>query len=271
MRFKFNNFFLIAEAGINHNGSLKKAFKLVDSAKNSGATAIKFQTYITEKRVKKNNPVFNILKKCELSFKDFERLKKYCDRKKILFFSTPFDTESVNFLNNINVKLFKVSSFDISNFELIDSIVSTKKPMIVSTGMASLNEIKKINSYLNKKKIKHYLLHCVSSYPNKEENSYLKNIQYLKNNFNCEIGLSDHTNDIKTCLYSRLLGANIFEKHFKLSENDNCVDSAVSITPKKMRSLSEELRKIPKILGEIKFGIRENEKSAKIFKRNKIL
>ena len=103
----FKNFFLIAEAGINHNGSLRKAFKLVDAAKKSGASAIKFQTYKTEKRVKKNNPVFNVLKRCELSFEQFKKLKKYCDRKKIIFFSTPFDIESVDFLDQINVKLFK--------------------------------------------------------------------------------------------------------------------------------------------------------------------
>ncbi len=271
VKLKFDDFFLIAEAGINHNGNLKKAFKLVDSAKISGASAIKFQTYKTEKRVRKDNPVFNILKKCELSFDDFVKLKKYCDKKKITFFSTPFDIDSVNFLNDIKVKLFKVSSFDISNFELINSIASKKKPVIVSTGMASLKEIKKVDNYLSIKKIEHHLLHCISSYPNKEEDSLLENIKYLMKNFNCGIGLSDHTNDIKTCLYARILGAKVFEKHFKLSENDKCVDAKVSISPKKMKILSQELKKITQIFGKVKFGIRKNEKTAQIFKRNKIL
>jgi len=268
---KFKNFFLIAEAGINHNGNLKKAFKLVDEAKKAGASAIKFQTYKTEKRVKKNNPVFNILKKCELTFDEFVKIKNYCDKKKIIFFSTPFDIESVNFLNDIKVKLFKISSFDISNYQLIKAIASKKKPVIVSTGMASLAEIKRINNYFLRKKIDHTFLHCISSYPNHEENSILSNIEFLKKNFNCEIGLSDHTRDIKTSIYGYLLGARVIEKHFKISENDKCVDSTVSITSNQMKNLSDELKKINKILGKVKFGIRKNEKKAKIFKRRKIL
>ena len=118
-KIKNDGFFLVAEAGINHNGNLNKAFKLVDSAKSSGASAIKFQTYKTEKRVPSNSPIFNILKRCELDFQSFEKLKKYCDKKKIIFFSTPFDRESVDFLSNIKVKLFKISSFDTANYELI--------------------------------------------------------------------------------------------------------------------------------------------------------
>ena len=129
-RLMYEDFFLIAEAGINHNGDLKKAYKLIDKAKMSGATAIKFQTYKTEKRVKKDNPAFAILKKCELSYDSFFELKKYCDEKKITFFSTPFDVEAVNFLADINVKLFKISSFDTSNYELINSILSKKSQLL---------------------------------------------------------------------------------------------------------------------------------------------
>ena len=268
---KFKDFFLIAEAGINHNGSLKKAFRLVDEAKKSGASAIKFQTYKTEKRVNKNNPVFEILKKCELSFLEFKKLKNYCDKKKIIFFSTPFDIESVNFLDKINVKLFKISSFDIANYQLIKAIADKKKPVIVSTGMASLKEIKKINKYFLKRKVKHVFLHCISSYPLNDKDSLLSNIKYLKKKFNCEVGLSDHTSDIKTSIYSYFLGARIFEKHFKVSKNDRCVDSLVSITPKQMKDLTIGLKEIPQIMGKIKFGIRKNEKSAIIFKRKKIL
>ena len=268
---KFKNFFLIAEAGINHNGSLKKAFRLVDEAKRSGASAIKFQTYKTEKRVKKNNPVFKILKKCELSFSQFEKLKKYCDKKKIIFFSTPFDIEAVNFLDKIKVKLFKISSFDISNYELIKSIADKGKPVIISTGMASINEINKIHKYFLQRNVKHIFLHCISSYPTDENNSLLSNITYLQKKFNCEIGLSDHTSDIKTSVYAYLLGARVFEKHFKTSKNDKCVDSPVSITPQQMKNLTNELKKIPQIIGKVKFGVRKSERSAIIFKRKKIL
>jgi len=270
-KLKFKDFFLIAEAGINHNGDLKKAFRLVDEAKKSGATAIKFQTYKTEKRVKRNNPAFDILKNCELNYDSFLKLKNYCDKKKIIFFSTPFDIEAVNFLADIKVKLFKISSFDISNYELIKSISSKKIPTIISTGMASLKEIEKINSHFKMKNVDHHILHCISKYPNIDENSLLSNITFLKKKYNCQIGLSDHTNDIKTSIYSYFLGARIFEKHFKLSKNDLCADGPVSITPQQMKDLYVELTKIPKILGKSKFGIRNIEKKAKIFKRSKIL
>jgi len=270
-KLQFKKFFLIAEAGINHNGSLKKAYQLVDQAKKSGASAIKFQTYTTEKRVKKNNPAFNILKKCELSYDNFLRLKTYSDKKKIIFFSTPFDIEAVNFLADIKVKLFKISSFDISNYELIKSISSKKIPTIISTGMASLKEIDRIKSHFSSKGIDHHILHCISKYPNIDEDSILSNITLLKNKYNCQIGLSDHTNDIKTSIYSYFLGARIFEKHFKLSRNDRCVDGPVSITPQQMKNLHDELQKIPLILGKAKFGIKKIEKNAKVFKRSKIL
>ena len=148
--------FLIAEAGINHNGNIKEALKLVDAAKKSNVNAIKFQTYITEKRTKKNSPIFKILKKCELDFKEFKIIKDYCDHKKIIFFSTPFDEESVWFLNSLKVKLFKIASFDISNFQLMSEIVKTKKPTIISTGMASIKEIKKHTTFSKIKKLKLY-------------------------------------------------------------------------------------------------------------------
>ena len=263
--------FLIAEAGINHNGSLKKAFKLVDEAKKAGANAIKFQTYITKKRVKKNSPIYSVLKKCELSFDEFTKIKKYADKKKIIFFSTPFDIESVQFLNKLKVKLFKIASFDISNFELIKEIIKTRKPTIISTGMASIIEIQNIIKIFKKKNIKHYLLHCVSSYPTKEEDSFLKNITFLRKKFSIPIGLSDHTNDIKTSIISYCMGARIFEKHFMIKNDKNCVDYPVSLDYVKFMKMKSEMEKIEKILGKVKFGVRKNEKNSKQFKRNKIL
>ena len=263
--------FLIAEAGINHNGSLKKAFKLVDEAKKAGANAIKFQTYITEKRVKKTSPIYSILKKCELSFDEFSKIKKYADRKKIIFFSTPFDKESVQFLNKLKVKLFKIASFDISNFELVKEIIKTKKPTIISTGMASIIEIQDIIRMFKKQRIKYYLLHCVSSYPTKEEDSFLKNIIFLKEKFSIPIGLSDHTNDIKTSIISYCMGARIFEKHFMIKNDKECVDYPVSLDYEKFKKMKLEMENIEQIIGKVKFGIRKNEKNTKQFKRNKIL
>ena len=267
--FNKNKTFFIAEAGINHGGSLKKALKLVDAAKRAGASAIKFQTYKTEKRVAKNSPIFDILKKCELKFEDFGILKNYCKEKQIIFFSTPFDTEAVEYLNSINVLLFKVASFDIENYQLLNSIIKTKKPIIYSTGMAKLSSIKKLNKILHKKKIEQCILHCISSYPNKEETSYLNNITYLKKNFNCCIGLSDHSQNIKVPIYSFLMGARVIEKHFKLLDDKKCVDAVVSIDEKKYKDMISEINLAKKIQGKIKFGLKNEEKLAKIFIRKK--
>lgn len=263
----FNSNFLIAEAGINHNGDISTAFRLIDAAKSSGADAIKFQTYITEKRTKKDSPIFKILKKCELKFEDFIKLKKYCKKKKIFFFSTAFDHESLDFLKKINVKLLKIASFDISNNNLINHILKLKIPTLISTGMASNKEITIINKKFKSKNISHCLMHCVSSYPNEEISSYLSNIVDLKKKFSCSIGFSDHTNNIKTSIYAYLLGAQIIEKHFCLGYGHNCADKSVSIDPHKMLSLKNELILIDKIKGEITYGTRKVEKKFSIYKR----
>ena len=263
--------YIVAEAGINHNGNLKTAYDLVDVAKANGADAIKFQTYDTKKRIgNKNKKVFKILKDCELSFDEFKKINNYCKLKKITFFSTPFDEESVDFLESINVPFYKIASIDISNYQLIKRILKTKKPAIASTGMASFNEIKKIYKMFHSRDIDLAILHCVSSYPNDEKNSYLSNISFLQKKFRCPIGISDHTNDIKIPIYGTILGAKIIEKHIKISHAHNCVDSKVSITGKQLKTLRNEVDKINEILNNPKFGVRPAEINAKIFKRKKI-
>ena len=151
---EYKRSFIIAEAGINHNGSLNTAKKLIRSAKKNGADAIKFQTYISEKRTKKSSPLFKIFKKNELKFSNFSILKKYCEKKKILFLSTPFDLESFNYLKKIGCKIFKIASFDISNKKFLNSLKINNATFIISTGMASLKEIYKAVKILEKKKIK---------------------------------------------------------------------------------------------------------------------
>ena len=263
--------YIIAEAGINHNGNLKTAYNLVDVAKTNGADAIKFQTYDTKKRIgNKNKKISEILRKCELSFSDFEKINNYCKLKKITFFSTPFDKESIDFLESIDVPFYKIASFDISNYQLIKKILKTKKPTIASTGMASFNEIKKIHKMFHIKGIDLAILHCVSSYPNHEKSSYLSNISFLQKKFKCSVGISDHTNEIKIPIYGTVLGAKIIEKHIKLSHTHHCVDSKVSITGKQLKTLRNEVDKISEILNKPKFGVRPEEIDSKIFKRKKI-
>ena len=263
--------YIIAEAGINHNGKLQTAYNLVDVAKKNGANAIKFQTYDTKKRVGNiNKKIFEILKKCELTFDDFKKINIYCKKKKITFFSTPFDEESVDFLEHIKVPFYKIASFDISNYQLIKKIIKTGKPTIASTGMASFDEIKKIYKMFSSKDINLSILHCVSSYPNYDKSSYLSNISFMKEKFKCPIGISDHTNDIKIPIYGVLLGAKIIEKHIKINHQHKCVDSKVSITGEQLKKLRNEVDNISKILNTPKFGVRPEEIGTKIFKRKKI-
>lgn len=253
-----------AEIGINHNGDLKTAIKMIDSAIDCGFNSVKFQTYKTELRVKKNSPIFDILKKCELSNKDFIKIKKYCDDKKIIFYSTPFDIDSAYFLNDLNVEYFKIASFDISNLKLVKLISKFKKKTIISTGMATKKEIDIVYNLFNKKKI--IILHCVSAYPCPETESNLNKIRSLQNNYKCSIGISDHNTGINTSLYARALGAVFFEKHFML-KGQKCPDAAVSITPDLFTKLKKEINKLDLILGNGNYGISKIEKEITQFKR----
>ena len=268
VKISLNKSFVIAEIGINHMGSLFKAKKLIDSAIRTGAHAVKFQTYKTEKRVNfsKDNKIFKILKNCELSNQNFIKLKKYCDNKKIIFFSTPFDTSSALFLDKIGVKIFKIASFDVGNTKFLKEISKFKKIFILSTGMASEKEIKKAVSIFKNNKRELILLHCISSYPNKEEDSNLACIDSLKK-FNVPVGLSDHTNDIFVPTIAKAMGVNIIEKHFMINKNDKCIDSPVSITEKQMSILVKNLKRIDNAMGDSKLKLRKSEKNSIIFKR----
>lgn len=260
--------FVIAEIGINHGGNLKTAKKLIDSAVRAGVDAVKFQTYITEKRVKKNSPIFDILKKCELSFKDFEILSEYSKKKKTEFISTPFDFESFQFLNDIKVSKIKIASFDTVNLSFLKKISSFNKEFIMSVGMSKLNEIKRAYNILKKnKKNKISLLHCISSYPTKEKDSNLTCIKTLKENFNCAIGQSDHTNDIFVPLCAVAMGAEIIEKHFMIDKSMKCVDRPVSITEIQMRDLVKNIRRFENSLGKDFFGVRSAERAVKAYRR----
>ena len=263
-----NKTYIIAEIGINHNGDVDLAKKLIESAARAGVDAVKFQTYLTEKRAPKDSPIFDILKKCELPFESFLELKLHSEKFNVEFFSTPFDSESVDFLESIGVNIYKIASFDIVNTNLLKKIAKTKKPIILSVGMSNLNEIN--NAY---KIIKSYnenlaLLHCVSSYPTDEKDSNISVISNLKESFDCIVGQSDHTNDIQVPLYSVCCGAQILEKHFMIDDNMSCVDSPVSITENQMKKLVKETRRIEKIMGSSELKTRDCEKGSLIFRRS---
>ncbi len=241
--------FIIAEAGINHNGDLKTAFRLVDAAKKAGASAIKFQTYITEKRVPKGSPIYSILKQCELTWEDTRKLKQYADKKGIMFFSTPFDQESVAFLAALGVPLLKVASFDIVNLSLLRAMIKTKIPMIISRGMASAAEVDTAARMCKKGGVEFALLHCVSAYPAPKKAVNLRAITTLAERFDVPVGFSDHTLDIDACVYAVVRGATVLEKHFTLDRKMKGPDHQLSADPKMLATLVSRVREAEDMLG----------------------
>lgn len=263
-----NRTYVIAEVGINHGGNLELAKKLIESAKRSGCDAVKFQTYITEKRTPKNSPIYNILKECELPFKAFDDLKRCADDNGINFFSTPFDEESVDYLDNLGVDLIKVASFDITNPSFLKKVAQKNLPVILSTGMSNLSEIKTAYETLKSGTDKIALLHCVSSYPTQPEDSNLASIFVLKQNFDCVIGHSDHTNDIKVPLMAVAAGAQVIEKHYRIDSSMECVDSPVSISEAQMAELVKQTRFIEKVMGQEKKELQKTEQGTTQFRRH---
>ena len=260
--------FVVAEIGINHGGDLSVAKKLIESAAKTGADAVKFQTYLTEKRAPKNNKeIFKILKDLELPFEAFKELKDYSKYCGVDFFSTPFDKESVEYLEKINTDIYKIASFDVVNHKLLEEVSKTGKPVIMSVGMSNLAEIENAFNILKKGTNNIAILHCISSYPTPEEKSNLSNIYEIQKKFNCIVGQSDHTNDIKVPIYAAAAGAQILEKHYKIDEDFDCIDSPVSITEIQMKKLVDEIRKLEEIFGAESFEVKEIEKNAQIFKR----
>ena len=263
-----NRTYIIAEIGINHRGDVNIAKQLIDSAVRSGVDAVKFQTYITEQRAPKgNDEVFKILKDLELPFEAFKELQDYAKQYDVDFFSTPFDKESIEYLESIGTDLYKIASFDIVNHQLLREVAKTGKPVIMSVGMSNLDEIEDAYNILKEGTDSIAILHCISSYPTIEKDSNLSNIYKIQERYDCIIGQSDHTNDIKVPVYAAAAGAQILEKHFKIDDDFECVDAPVSITEIQMKGLVEEVRGLEKIFGDESFGLREAEKGIEIFRR----
>lgn len=230
----------IAEIGINHNGNYDNAIKLINSAKNAEFTAVKFQTFIPEemthiktklakyqKKTKFKN-MQEMLKNYNFSFEQFYKLKKYCEKIKIEFLSTPFDVKSAIFLNDIGVKTFKISSGDLDNFILLSEIKKFGKPMIISTGMGTNKEIIETINFLNLPKSNLAILHCISDYPTELKNTFFSNFDFLKK-FKYDIGFSDHTIGDVSSSIAIALGANIIEKHITIDTNLEGPDHACSM------------------------------------------
>lgn len=270
-----NRVFIIAEAGDNHNGDINLAYKLVDVAVEAGADCVKFQTFITEEIIskkaemaeyqKKNTGIsesqFEMVKKLELSFDDFKKIKAYCDQKGIIFLSTAFDLPSVKFLNQIQIPFWKIPSGEITNLPYLEAIAKTGKKIVMSTGMASLKEIEAALNILKVNGAKDIvLLHCNTEYPTPMEDVNLLAMIQMRNLFNCEVGYSDHTQGIEVPIAAVTLGARIIEKHFTLDKNMPGPDHKASLEPEELKLMVTSIRNIEKALGD---GIKKVSKSEK--------
>lgn len=257
-----NKTLIIAEAGVNHNGDIPTAKKLIDAAANAGVDYVKFQTFKASKLVSpkaktaeyqnkntgsEDNSQLNMLKKLELSHEDHVELMSYCDEKNIKFFSTAFDTSTVDYLDELGLDLFKVPSGEITNFPYLRAVALKKKPVILSTGMCTEEEIKDAVAVMlkfgvDKKDIT--ILHCNTEYPTPMKDVNLKAMLTIGKAFNVEIGYSDHTLGIEVPTAAVALGATVIEKHFTLDRTLPGPDHAASLEPDELKAMVDAIRNI---------------------------
>lgn len=260
--------YVIAEIGINHNGQMKTAKELIDKAKWAHAHAVKLQTYITDKRVEKDSPIYHLLRQCELNFDQQKELFFYAREKEIEIFSTPFDYESVDFLASIDAPCYKIASFDVTNKKLVEKISQQEKPVIMSRGMATKKETDLAAAILKDHNIHFALLHCISAYPVSSLSVVnLKTIQSLKDRYQCPVGFSDHTIGIEAGKYAVAAGATIIEKHFTLSKSCEGPDHAISAEPEEMKNLVEAVQFVQEVMGTSLWSATEEEKAILQYRR----
>ncbi len=236
----------IAEIGLNHNGDIAIAEKMIEKAAEAGADAVKFQTFIPELMNSPltasllkgdslpvlDNGITDFFRKLTFSADKWIKLKKKAEDCEVVFFSTPFDIPSVELLEKLDVKLYKIASSEVTNPPLLKTIASTGKPVIISTGMSTPEEIKRAIELLEGNGSGELvILHCVSLYPADDSEANLRRIVSLKENFGKPVGISDHSRDYASVMIASAFGATVFEKHFKLSDDHDCPDKDVSLTP----------------------------------------
>ncbi len=245
------NTYVIAEGGLNHNGDINIAKKLIDSAKECGANAIKFQTYKTENFVRETNQYFDVFKNAELNFEQFKELKNYSKSIGLTFFSTPFDIESAEFLNQLEIPCFKIASSDLTNLPLITKIAKMQKPMIISSGLSTMNEINDaVNCCLFEGNNQIALLHCVANYPTQPNEVNMNVINTLKKTFDFPVGYSDNGESSLVDIVAVSMGANIIEKHFTLDKKMSGPDHGFSIEPNDLKSLISQIHEIDQMKGD---------------------
>ena len=277
--------FIIAEMSGNHNQSLERALEIVESAAKTGVNALKLQTYTADTiTLNINTDEFIIKDKKSLwkgkslyelyqeAYTPWEWHKPIMERAKelgMLCFSTPFDDTAVDFLEDLNVPAYKIASFENNHLPLIKKVAATDKPLIISTGMASIAELDEMVCTIREAGCEKFvLLKCTSTYPATPENSNVLTIPHMRELFKCEVGLSDHTMGIGASVAAVAHGATVIEKHFTLNRMDGGVDSAFSMEPDEMKQLVVEAKRAWQSLGHIKYGASEAEKNSLTFRRS---
>lgn len=269
--------FIIAEMSGNHNHSLERALKIVEAAAEAGVDAIKLQTYTAEtmtldidegdffiddpNNLWKGNSLYKLYQEAYTPWEWHEPIFQKCKQLGLIAFSTPFDETAVDFLEKLNVPCYKIASFENTDMPLIKKVASTGKPVIISTGMATVAELDETVRAAREAGCKDLvLLKCTSTYPASPENTNLNTLPHLRHLFDCEVGVSDHTMGVGVSVAGVALGATVIEKHFTLSRADGGVDSAFSMEPTEMRSLVIETEQAWQSLGTISYGPLEAEK-----------
>ena len=255
--------FIIAEAGVNHNGDMELAKQLVDVAVEAGADAVKFQSFITEELILNNvekadyqkvttgkaETQFSMLKKLEFAVDKMKILKAYCELKGVMFLTTPFDEKSLSLLDELDLNAYKISSTDTTNIGFIRKVAAKGKPVILSTGMCNMLEVEKAVQTVSEVNPNIILLQCTSNYPVPDDEVNLNVISTFKNAFNMNVGFSDHTPSIGASPYAVAMGAKVVEKHFTLDKNMIGPDHKASLDPAELTAYIKEIRKVEKYLG----------------------
>jgi pseudaminic acid synthase len=277
--------FVIAELSGNHNGSLDRALAIVDAAAATGAHALKIQTYTADTMTldiregefviaDPSSPwagrsLYDLYEEAHTPWDWHGPIFERARRHGMIPFSTPFDPTAVDFLESLGAPCHKIASFENTDLPLIRKVASTGKPIIVSTGMASLSEIDALVRTAREAGCRDLvLLKCTSSYPASPANSDIRTIPHMRQAFGCEVGLSDHTLGVGVAVASVALGATVVEKHFTLSRADGGVDSAFSLEPAEMRALVDESLRAWQGLGAVRYGTGEAESGSKVFRRS---
>lgn len=279
--------FIIAEAGVNHNGNRELAKQLIDGAVRAGADAVKFQTFHADSIVtctaekaeyqksttSPSESQYHMLKSLELSDDTFRELSVYARDKGIIFLSTPFDLESVDLLYSLDVPAFKIPSGEITNFPLMKKIAEKRKPIILSTGMATLGDVEEAVVFLKKNGAEEIiLLHCTTSYPAAIQSVNLNAIETLRSAFRLPCGYSDHTEGIIIPVAAVAMGAQVIEKHFTLDKNLPGPDHLASLEPQELKAMVSAIRDVESALGNgIKVPTAEEEEIKKVARKSIVL